>query len=244
VLEAVGAREDLVGIDRFSHRLPGLEALPSVGGLYSPDLERIVALGPTLVIAVRTEEQGAVLASLRARGVRVAAIEPYTLDEVLRSFVAIGRLVGRESEGRQLSSRVRSELDRVRRSASSRRPVTTALVLERDPLYVAGGGSFADDLIEIAGGVNVFSDLPSPYPRVSLEVLASRAPDVIVDTALDLTAPEAGEREARRFWSRFPWAGRIEVVPRGAVTLPGPDLGEAARQLYARLGNGPSRRSP
>jgi hypothetical protein len=92
--------------------------------------------------------------------------------------------------------------------------------------------------------VNIFADLRAPYPPVSLEVLADRAPEVILDTALDASSPEEGEREARRFWTRFPWARRVEVVPRSIVTLPGPELGEAARQLSVRLGNDASRRTP
>jgi iron complex transport system substrate-binding protein len=214
IVQVLGADDLLIGVDEFSRRLPGLEGVPSVGGLFSPDLERIVDLDPTLILAVRTEQQRATLDRLRSRGVYVQEIEPYALE---------------------IAQKVRLELGVIRESVSGRRTVTTALVVQRDPLYVAGSGGFVSELIDIAGGENVFADLPSPYPRVSLEVLAARAPEVILDTAAEPERGEAGVREARAFWSRFAWAKRVEVIPRGVLTLPSPDLPKAAWMLRTRL---------
>jgi iron complex transport system substrate-binding protein len=235
IVQVLGADDLLIGVDEFSRRLPGLEGVPSVGGLFSPDLERIVDLDPTLILAVRTEQQRATLDRLRSRGVYVQEIEPYALDEVLESFVTVGKLVRREAAAREIAQKVRLELGVIRESVSGRRTVTTALVVQRDPLYVAGSGGFVSELIDIAGGENVFADLPSPYPRVSLEVLAARAPEVILDTAAEPERGEAGVREARAFWSRFAWAKRVEVIPRGVLTLPSPDLPKAAWMLRTRL---------
>jgi iron complex transport system substrate-binding protein len=235
ILDALGARGELVGLDEMSRRIRGMEGLPSVGGLFSPDMERMVALRPTVVIAVRTEQQSALLGQLRSRGVRVEQIEPYTLEEVLASFVDVARWIGSEKAGRDLVARVRADLGTVRRSVEGRVRPTTALVVERDPLYVVGAGSFAHALVGIAGGVNVFSDLDAPYPRVSLEVLADRAPDVILDTGVDPARAESDLRDAREFWSRFAWVRRVEVVPRGPITMPGPDLAVAAQLLSERL---------
>ncbi len=235
ILQALNAQGDLVGVDTFSSRLPGLGSVPSVGGFYNPDLERIVELSPSLVIAVWSEQQHTTLASLGAHGIRIEEIAPDTLEEVLETFVFVGALVERAAEADALVARVRAGLEAVRRSVAGRASRTTAIVLEREPLYVVGGGSFAHALVEIAGGRNVFGDLTAPYPSVSLEVLASRAPDVIIDTALDPRDRESADSEARRFWSRFGWARAVEVVPRRLVTLPGPDLPEAARVLRDRL---------
>ncbi len=90
----------------------------------------------------------------------------------------------------------------------------------------------------------MFGDLSAPYPRVSLEALADRAPEVILDTAVDPESAEAGRAEAIRFWGRFAWSGRIEAIPRGLLTLPGPELGEAARLLRARLHDAPAGSDP
>jgi ABC-type Fe3+-hydroxamate transport system substrate-binding protein len=224
LIRALGAEHLLVGVDEFSRGAPGNERWPSVGGLYGPDLERTLELEPTLVLAVRSAAHQSFLDRLRERGVRVEEFEVYTLDEVLASFARVGALVGREAQGRALAARVRDELDGVARSVAGLPRPRAVLVLERDPLYVAGGGAFTHALLEAAGAENAFADLAEPYPRVSLEALADRAPDLVIDTSGD-----AGDASA--WWSRWPWVRRAVALERDAVTLPGPDLPAGARAL-------------
>lgn len=235
VLLALGARDEIVAVDRFSRELSGLEAVPSLGGLFSPDLERAVELRPSLVLAVDSAEQRTFFDQLRARGVRVEEIEAYTLAEVLESFRRIGGFVGREAEADALVARVRGELAEIAASVEGLPPRSVVIVLEHDPLYVAGRGAFVHDLIEVAGGVNVFGDLDKPYPRVSLEALAERAPEIILDTCLDSTGGVQAEEEVRAYWQRFGWVRRVEPFPAGAATLPGPNLSQGARLLRDRI---------
>ncbi len=237
VLVALGAAGELVGVDRFSREVRGVGDVPSLGTLFSPDLERAVELEPTLVFGVAGQQQHAFFAQLRARGVRVESLSPYTLEEVLDSYTRVGALVGRAEEGAALRDAVRSELSSIRASGASVHgaPRSVAVVLERQPLYVVGGGSFVTDLIEAAGGRNVFADLDAPYPVVSLEVLAERAPAVLVDTSLPRDGGEAALAEAREYWSALPHSGRVETVPQGMVTLPGAHLAEAARVLRDKI---------
>jgi ABC-type Fe3+-hydroxamate transport system substrate-binding protein len=231
VVQALGAGDHLVAVDEFSRRLPGNEHLPSVGGLFSPDLERTLELSPSLVIAVRSAELHAYVEHLRARGVRVEEFEVYTLEEVLASFERVGALVGREREARELVSRVRGELAAVAASVEGLPRPTTALVLERDPLYVAGGGGFTHALLEVAGARNVFADLAAPYPRVSLESLADRAPELLLDSTVAGDTGAATAAEVRAYWGAHAWVRRVSPLARDVVTLPGPDLGKGARLL-------------
>lgn len=230
LVQAVGAGELLVGIDEFSRRAAGNARWPSVGGLYGPDLERTLELAPTLVLAVRSAAHEAFLERLRERGVRVEEFEVYTLEEVLASFARVGALVGRDAQGQALAARMRAELARVERSVDGLPRPRAVLVLERDPLYVAGGGAFTNSLLEIAGAQNAFADLAEPYPRVSLEALADRAPELVIDTSAAPGASAAGE-EAQRWWKQWPWVRRVVALEREAVTLPGPELGAGARLL-------------
>ncbi len=235
VIAALGATDVLVAVDRFSHRLPEFGDLPSVGGLFNPDLERTLELDPTLVIAVRSAQQNAYLEQLRRRGVRVEAIEPYTLDEVLASFTEIGAWVDREAEAEQLVAEIRQGLAEVRKGVAGRDEVGVVLVVEREPLYVAGGGSFVDELITVAGGRNLFAELEAPFPRVGMEALASRSPELILDTLYDPEAGPEAPAQVVAHWRRFGWVRRVEPFPPGLATLPGPDLVEGARALAARI---------
>ena len=234
IVLALGAGDVIVGVDRYSQRLQGVGEKPSLGGLFTPDLERAVELRPTLILAVDSAQQRGFLEQMAGRGVRVETFAGGDLDDVLESFERIGRLVGAPEPGRALADDVRSGLERMGREAPADAP-SVAVVIETEPLYVVGGGSFVDDLIRAAGAANAFGDLEAPYPQVSLETLAERAPDVLLDTTFDANAMDTAAGEARAYWSRFPFAGRVEVLPQGILTLPGPDLVEAARLLRERV---------
>ena len=229
IVVALGAERTLVGVDRFSRQLPGLHGLPELGGLFATDLERTVQLAPTLILAVGNREQQSYLSALQTRGVAVESFDGHTLEEVLASVERIGRLLGNESQGCSLAQSIRSELDQIAASSEQRtapRP-RIAIVVAVDPLYVVAGGSFVNELIEIAGAENVFGELPEPYARVGLEALAERAPEVLVDTTR--AADEAGA--ARGYWQRYRWIRRLAFLPQGILTLPGPDLAQATTQL-------------
>jgi iron complex transport system substrate-binding protein len=235
VLVALGLRDRIVGVDRFSRELPGLADVPSLGGLFAPDLERTLELSPTAVLAVRSESQSAFFAQLRARGIAVHEIDTSgSLDEVLANYAAFGALVGREAEGRALAERARAQLAEVAASVAGRPRPTVALVVERDPLYVVAGASFANALIEAAGGRNAFADVARAYPQISLEVLAERAPEVLIDSTQTAQSADA-ERDARAYWGRYAWVGRVELVPPGVATLPGAELARGAELLRARI---------
>jgi iron complex transport system substrate-binding protein len=237
IVVALGCGDALVGVDQYSHALPGIgDDLPSLGGLFAPDLERAIELRPTLVLGVRSENQAAFFSQLRARGVRVHEVDSSgSLEDVLGTYEEIGRQLDREAEARALVARVREQLDAVARSVAGLERPGVALVVERDPLYVAAGGSFASALIEAAGGRNVFADLARAYPQVSLELLAERAPDVLIDSTQGQASGPEAEREARAYWSRHDFVRRVELVPLGVATQPGARLAEGARILRARV---------
>lgn len=225
ILVAIGAQEDLVGVDRYSRAVEGVGTVPSLGALFSPDLERTLELAPTLVFGVEGQQQSAFFERLVERGVRVETLSPHTLAEVLESYQQVARLVGRAERGARLRESVERELERLR-EASPAEPRSVAVLVEREPLYVVGGGSFVSSLIEAAGGRNVFADLAAPYPVVSLEVLAERAPQVLIDTSGASSDAE---------WSGLPWRPRVERVRQGVVSLPGARLPEAARVLQRHI---------
>jgi ABC-type Fe3+-hydroxamate transport system substrate-binding protein len=235
ILLALGMRDRIVGVDRFSRDLPECGGIPSLGGLFAPDLERTLELQPSLVVGVLSESQGGFFAQLRARGIAVHEIDTGgSLDAVIANYERVGELVGRGAEGRALAARVRAELAEVARSVAERPRPSVALVVEREPLYVAAGGSFASALIEAAGGRNVFADLARTYPQVSVELLAERAPEVLIDSTQQEQGPTAHDA-ARAYWSRFPWLKRVELVPPGVATLPGAKLARGAELLRARI---------
>ena len=240
ILLALGAADRLVGIDDWSARdLPAVAHLPRVGGLFSPSLEAVVALQPDLVVLVPSAEQRDFRRRLERLGVPVLSLRNISLSEVLASIRTLGERLGRTAAARErvaVIERARAEVMRVTRGRARPRAV---LVIQRDPLFIVGGGNFVDEMLVAASAVNVGGALSEPYPRVATEWLVAAAPEVILDTADDPVA-------AAEYWSRWGSlpavsAGRVVSLPGGLVARPGPYLDLALRALAEAL-HGPELR--
>jgi iron complex transport system substrate-binding protein len=234
MLVAIGAGDALVGVDDFSARaLPAVARLPRVGGLYSPSLEAVTALAPDLVVLVPSVEQRAFREQAEALGVPVLALDPVSFDDVLDTIETLGRRVGHEDEARARVAAIRRTREAVRRATAGRPRPRAVFVLQREPLFVVGRGSFLDEMIGLAGAENLGAALAEPWPRASLEWLVAQAPEVVLDSDDDA-------EPAARYWRRWPslpavTQDRVVALDEGTMTLPGPDLDRALVQLARAL---------
>jgi iron complex transport system substrate-binding protein len=228
---SLGARGQLVGVDDYSARTPEAAGLPTVGGLYDPSLEAVIGLRPDLVVLVVSAEQRGFRERLEALGVRTLALAPVSFDEVLAAIETLGARLGRERAAAERVAAIRRTRARVERAARELPVLRGVLVLQRDPLFVAGAGTFVDEMLRALRVDNVANRQPGPWPRLSREWLLAAAPELILDAAPE---PEA----AAAYWSRWASlpavaAGRVVEVPQGMTTLPGPALDEALLVLAA-----------
>ena len=121
----------------------------------------------------------------------------------------------------------------MQRAVAARAPLRAVLVLQREPLFVAGRGSFLDEMLAMAGARNLGAELADVWPRTSVEWLVAAGPEIILDSDAD---PEP----AARYWARWPSLpavahGRVVAIDAGVVTLPGPDLDRALVTLARAL---------
>jgi ABC-type Fe3+-hydroxamate transport system substrate-binding protein len=234
MLVSLGAGHQLVGVDDYSARQqPQLAGVPTVGGLFNPSLEAVVSLRPDAVVVVPSAQQRDLRQRLRALGVEVLELPNIELEQLLDSIQVLGRLVGREQAADQRIAAIRDAWERAEHQAAGRPRVRAVLVLQRDPLYLVGRGSFLHAMLAAAGADNAAAEFADPYPRVALEWLLAAAPEVILDASDD---PDA----ASEYWARWPSlpavrAGRVVALPAREVTLPGPDLDQAVALLAEAL---------
>jgi iron complex transport system substrate-binding protein len=232
---ALGARGQLVGVDDFSARQePAVAGLPRVGGLYDPSLEAVVALRPELVMLVPSAEQRGFQDQLAALGIPRLVANPVSYDEVLATIAAVGARLAREREAEVRIAALRAARARAEAASAGRPRVRTLLVLQRDPIFVVGKGTFVDDMLRAAGAQNLGSELLGAWPRASRERLLAAQPDLIIDSTDE---PEP----AAQFWARWPsLRARVVTLPAGAVTLPGPHLDRALALLESAVGGEPA----
>jgi iron complex transport system substrate-binding protein len=259
LLYAVGAGRQIVGRTTFDTYPPEAKAHASIGGMTPKtiSLEAVTALRPDLVLATGGVQQP-IIAPLERLGLIVVVLDAADLAGVARNIRSVGRLTGHTAEADRLAA---SFLDRVaavgRRVAARRTPRPKVMyLLYEDPLMTAGPGTFIGQMIEAAGGINIFGDVSARFPRPSEEEVLARAPEVIL---LTYGAMNKGsqDNEARRRairsragWDRIPAVreDRIAFVQEDLITRPGPRLADGleavAETLEANAGKEGDRSAP
>lgn len=232
----LGAGDAIIGVDDYSARVvPEAAGRPKVGGLFDPSLEAVVALRPDRVLIVAGVDQQTHADRLERLGLEVDIYQNEQLDQVLENIERLGRLLDRE---REAAARIQEILETRRAVAVATkdlaRPNTVAIV-DRSPLYLVGAETFLDELLQAVGANNLGRGLAAGYPRGSIEWLIAARPELL----LDMTPAADG---AAAFWSRWPSlpavaAGRAITVEASRVSMPGPDLDLALREL-ARVVHG------
>ncbi len=220
-LEALGMRSVLVARTDFD-TTAWIHDLPSVGGGLHPRLEAIIAVHPDVVIRFGGSQDARTPTRLDEVGIKHVSIRPDRVEDVLETIQMLGRLTGSDQRADSLVAGLRAELDAIIEGASGRSAPRVAYVLGGSPPWVAGPGTYIDELVRFAGGVNAFADLGSLYAAVSPEQFLAREIDVIL-------TPGGSALEERLVGSAS------VAVTSDALEIPGPALGRAAREVAAIL---------
>lgn len=185
ILYGLGAFDRVVAVSDYCTYPPAVKSLPRVGGWHTPNLERLAALRPDLV--VMTDAQAPFIQDqLQQLGIRTLVTPSQTVGDALNAMDAIGRAAGKEREAKTLAEATKSALDRVRNRARNLPHPTVLCVVDRTPgtlrdLYAATRGSFLAELIEIAGGRVIAAQAHAGYAKISKEAVLTHNPDVIID---------------------------------------------------------------
>ncbi|MBN1692165.1 MAG: cobalamin-binding protein [Dehalococcoidales bacterium] len=236
ILFALGLGDRIVGVTDYCNYPPEATTKSSVGDYTEPNIEVIVSMEPDLVLA--TEEHETEMAQLETHGITVVGLCPATIDEVLASITLVGQLTGQETEAATLVDdmqvRIKTITDKTS-TLSEAEKTRVFYIIWHDPMWTAGAGSFANALIELAGGVNIASDL-SGYADISIEAVIVGNPQVIIagvgmgtgeDLPLEYMKTESSLEvlDARK-------TGRIYGVNMDIVGRPGPRIVEALEEFF------------
>jgi len=179
LLFAIGAGDAVVGRTKWCDYPQASQAVPSVGDGVNPNVEAVLARRPDLVLFYRSVQHTATVARLRSLGVPALQLNTDALADVPRLARMLGRLTGHERSADSLVTAFGAELAAVSPAAAARRPSVLLLVWEQPPMTV-GTGSFLSELVERAGGTNLFADISATSAAVSIEAVAARDPDVVL----------------------------------------------------------------
>ena len=240
---AMGAGSRLIAVSSYDTFPPEATKLPKVGALLDPDTERILAMRPDLVIVYGTQTE------LR-RGLDRAGIPYYTYEhrampDIMATIRSIGARIGYTAQANALAASMEQALAGVRATVAGRRRPRTMLVFERDRsslqnIYASGGYGFLADLLDAAGGDNVFSDLKQQSVQASTEMILARRPDVIIELRYGQSAKDSNPARDLRPWDALGSvpavkAQQIHVLIGDQYVVPGPRIVDAARELGRAL---------
>ncbi len=230
IVVALGHADRLVGVSKYDDA-PEVERVPRVGGFLDPSVEAAVALRPDLVLWLTDGAALPAVSKLAELGIPVLAIPVIGIDDVLHSCRAVGLALGDAAAGERLAASLEAAIARARARAAALPARRVLFIVGREPLVVAGPGSYPDQLLRVVGARNVVGGSVA-WPVFPIEKAAALDPDVVIDAAVN----EHGGGGDRAL-------SAIPAVRRGALRRlasddalrPGPRLARALDTLLAAI---------
>lgn len=183
MLFAIGLDEEIVGVTDYCNYPPRAREKPKIGGYFNPNLETILSLNPDLVVATADGYNRGVIEKLSSLGISCYVVNPQTVPEILETMLELGQVTGKVEESRETVEALHKRLEAVRarvREIPADKRVKVFYCMGPTELWTAGSGTYIDDLIEEAGGVNIAHDSKQRWFQFSAEELIRRNPDVII----------------------------------------------------------------
>lgn len=243
MLYAIGAGPQVVAVSSYDEFPPEVKSLPRVGALLDPDTERILALKPDLLITYGSQVD--LQAQMKRAGIPTFDYRHAGLAHILVTIKELGAHTGHAAEAGTVVGAIEARLAAVRARVAGKRRPTTLLVFSREPktlrnMYVSGGRGFLHDMLEIAGGDNVFKQIDQESVQVSTETILARAPEVILELRPEDIPDGQPMRDELASWSRLASVPairnqRVHFVAGRAVTVPGPRVAETVERMAKAL---------
>ena len=233
----LGLGDRLVGATTFSAYPLEAQSLPKVGSYVDLNVEKIISLAPDLVIATADGNQPEVVALLEQAGVPVFVVNPRSIGAVVDTLVAVGRVCGVEDKAVALAEDLTRQVEGIVRRIDSREKPLVFLQVNIRPIMTANKNTFLHDLIVLAGGRNLAEDEPITYPRLSLEEVVRRKPDVIIISSMDRGGNFTQARQQWLRWTTIPAVrhGRVHLVDSDLIDRPSPRIVQGLRLLAGYL---------
>ena len=238
ILFSLGLDEEIVGVSIHCNFPEKAKNKVRVGSYISLDFEKITSLKPDLIIATGAGNTRDMVDRLGKLGFQTYVIYPKNFDDILQSIAHIGQVVNREREARRIIDGMRKRSQRVIELTQDLPRPKVFIQIGDAPMVTVGKGSFADDLIRLAGGENIAGKEKEVYPRFGMEEILKRSPEVIIISSMN---PKGDYQKIFQEWTRWKTLpavknGRIHLIDSDLLDRPSPriidGLEELARVLH------------
>ena len=239
IVFALGRGSDIVGRTKFCDYPAAALDIPEVGGLWDPNLERMIDLEPDIVILYPESYDRIKALADRAR---LLVVPHHSLDNLYTSIQSIATALGLPQKGEQMATGLKKELQTVAAGHAGLPAIPTLLIAGRNPqelknITLIGRTDFLNELLEMAGGTNAYRG-DVPYPTVTMESILKMNPRHIIEFSVyfEKISPES----VLDIWRTFPHIeaikkNRVHIVTDPMWVRPGPRVDRVARELFGLL---------
>jgi iron complex transport system substrate-binding protein len=232
-LFALGLDSSVVGVTDFCDFPEAARHKSKIGGILNPNIERILALQPDLILMSGSGNMKSDYEKLTSSGAVVFVSHPRSLEGVLKSIADIGLLTARIPEADSIVSVLRRHRDELVRQAATLKKESVLMLLSLKPIVAVGPGTFLDELITLSNGENIASGSSMAYPLLSREAILHRQPGVIIATndlvhsADDILSPYPEWKSLAAVQHR-----RVAIVDASIVSRPGPRIVDGLEAVF------------
>jgi iron complex transport system substrate-binding protein len=240
MLFAIGAGPHVIAVSSFDRYPPEVEKLQRVGALIDPDVERILSLRPDLVVIYGSQTD--LRTQLERAKIPLYIYSHAGLADIAATMRSVGARVGRDQAAARAAREIETRIEAVRQRVAGRPRPRTLIVFGRESqtlrgIYASGGYGFIHDMVDAAGGANVFADVKREAVQATTELILSRQPDAILELRADVLSADVQQRETA-VWQTLPAvpavrSGRVYFFGDPRTVIPGPRVAEAI-ELFAR----------
>jgi iron complex transport system substrate-binding protein len=245
ILYALGLGNKVVGVTQYCNYPPDAQKKPRIGTFLQPNLEIILGLRPGLVVIQKNPVH--LSERLQGMGLKTVEVDQPDLAGLYDSIQRMGVAAGVPQQAKTLEAKIRADLEAIRKRTANLPPRRVMFIVGRNPnsidgLVAVGSKSYLNELMALAGGKNIFGEGPAAYPKVGMEEILSRDPEVIIDMgdmATTTGVTDAQKRAVVALWNKYPMVSavrqkRVFAVASDIFVVPGPRVVEAARE-FARM---------
>jgi len=235
ILFALDLDENIVGVSDFCDYPEEAQDKPKVGNSFSPSIEKIVELEPDIVMTVEHEQFNKELEDL---GIPYVVLDPEDVKSILDSIRLAGEVTGKAKEGNRLADTIEKTISSISNSVKdSDRLKVFFMVDGTDPNmpWTTGGKSFINDVINIAGGENIASEIEDDYTQLSIEKIVDADPDIIIIQTMMGGVPTIAVEvlEQHPIWKQLKAVkdGNIYLIDGDIVSRPGPRIAQGLEEV-------------
>lgn len=239
LLFAAGAGDRVIAVDQHSDYPASVKQLPNVGGYPNVNVEAIVAMKPDLVVIWKGGDDPKVIQQLESLGVNTFHVNAVNFAGIEQALLGLGEIAGTREPAKKTAADFHQRLSGLQQQYSNQQPLTVFFEIWRTPLMTVGNGLAINDVITLCGGRNIYAEVAERTPKVGIESLIARNPQVIIGSDPEGDTPQT-RKDLMDYWSQWKNLQAVKnhqlfSVPSNLIARPTPRILEGAEMICKQL---------